>query len=897
MAMKVTRRSRPVRARRFRTLLIPAVATIVCSASIALLPTLPTLPPVAAEAATAAPTVTASLVQNIATATLSTPLPDPAGITYVAGRDHLLLSDSEVDETPVFQGANIVETTRTGGVVDRWSTIGYTKEAAGIGNNPSNSHVFVSDDDQFRVHEIGAGTDGRYGTADDIRTSISTAAFGSTDPEDVTYYPPTGELFVLDGADNDVHRVSPGPNGVFDGVAPTGDDTATEFDVQRYGAEDPEGIGYHPGRGTLVVVDSTSDRIYELNRDLVLVSEIDIAVTDQRFAAGIAVAPASDDPARYDFYVVDRGVDNDADPNENDGRLYELRADLPPIGNLAPVVDAGRDAPVEVATPIDLSVAVRDDGLPNPATVQWTRVSGPGAVAFSTPGESQTSATFVTPGSYVLRATASDGELTGSDDVSITVVARGAPRPLDTPVAKAFDDVEQRPTGYADWLGSTLNIPRAGTTSQTIGIRFDGLGVPENATITEAWIQFRSNGSNSAATSVQVRGIAADDTPTFTTSSTTVSSRPRTSAEVTWAPPAWSSGQSGAAQRTPDLRTVAQEIVGRPGWRQGNALAFVMTGTGERRASSHDGAVAPVLHLAYTVPQQQDDPPTAAFTSDCTVLSCTFDGAASTDEEGPLASLQWSFSDGGSATGTVANRTFGAPGTYDVTLVVTDSAGQTATVTHQVSVADSTPIGFRAAARSNANTASPALTVPASVRDGDALLLHATVNVTTTTVTPPVGWTEVADFVTGSARTLLWQRVATSTDAGSRVVLQMNRYAKVALQLAAYTGTSRTTPVAVVATRGDASNTFNHSTPTVAVAGVGRWVVSFWADKSSTTTDWAPPGGLTARDETIGSGGGHIDALIADSGSAVPAGATPVLTATTDASSRAGMITVVLQPN
>jgi hypothetical protein len=556
----------------------------------------------AQPAEAAVPTVNATLVRTVATSALSTALPDPAGITYLPDRDHFLISDSEVDETPVFKNANIIETTRAGVVVDRGVTTAYSKEPAGIGYNPSNAHVYTSDDDQFQVHEIAAGTDNRYGTADDPHTAFSTAAFGSTDPEDVTYFPPTGELFVLDGADNDVHRVGAGPNGRFDGVPPTGDDLATEFDVQRYGAEDPEGIGYDPARGTLMVVDSTSDSVYELNRELMLIDRINIAASNQVFAAGITVAPATDNPSRYDLYIVDRGVDNDTDPNENDGRMYELRADLPPITNLAPVVDAGRDAPVEVGAALDLSASVRDDGLPGPSTtVAWSTVSGPGTVTFSAPTSEQTTAQFSATGTYVVRATASDGALTGSDDLTVTVVAVGAPLPLDTPVAKAFDDVEQRPTGYTDWLGATLNIPRAGSTAQTIGLRFAGLAVPRGATISEAWVQFRASGSTSGTTSVQVSGIAQDNTATFTTSPTTVSSRPRTQAAITWAPPAWTSGQAGAAQRTSSLRSIVQEVVNRPGWRSGNALAFVMTGTGERRASSHDGTTAPVLHLAYTL--------------------------------------------------------------------------------------------------------------------------------------------------------------------------------------------------------------------------------------------------------------------------------------------------------
>ncbi len=776
------------------------------------------------SAATAAvPTTVATLVRTVATSTLSPPLPDPAGIVYLADRDSFLISDSEVDETPIFQQANVLETTRRGAVLDRGLTMPDTKEAAGIGHNPSNGHAFISDDDQFRIHEFDPGTDGRYGTSDDTRTSFSTAAFGSTDPEDVAYFPPTGELFVLDGADNDVHRVSPGPNGRFDGVAPTGDDTTTELDIQVYGAEDPEGIGFHPDRGTLVVVDSTSQAVYELNRELMLVSRVDISASGQVFAAGITVAPATDDPSRQDLYVVDRGVDNDVDPKENDGRLLELRVDLPPIVNLAPVVDAGRDAPVVVGQPLDLRATARDDGRPGPSTtLVWSKVSGPGSVTFGAATSSATTARFSATGSYVVRATSSDGTLAGVDDLTVTVVAAGAPLPLDTPVAKAFDDVEQRSTGYADWLGNNLNIPNAGTTSQTIGLRFDDLAVPAGATVTEAWVQFRASGSNSGATSIKVTAIAEDDTPTFTTSSTTVSSRARTQASATWAPPAWKNGESTAAQRTSDLRAVVQEVVRRPGWRPGNALALVMTGSGERRASSHDGVASPVLHLAYTTSGAQPPPPPPP-------------------------------------------------------------------------PPPSAAIAFRGAASALTNATSASLTTPAAVQAGDAMLLFATVNDAAATVATPAGWTQVSSFVTHSHRTLLWQRVAAASDAGKTVTVGLSGFAKVALQLAAYANTSTTAPVAVVTTASQSVGSTSHTTPTASVAGDGQWLVSYWADKSSATTDWRAPAGVVVRDESIGTGGGRIGALLADSGAPVAAGTRGGLTATTDATSRASTMTVVLQ--
>lgn len=53
----------------------------------------------------------------------------------------------------------------------------------------------------------------------------------------------------------------------------------------------------------------------------------------------------------------------------------------------------------------------------------------------------------------------------------------------------------------------------------------------------------------------------------------------------------------------------------------------------------------------------------------------TFDGRASRDPDGTIASYAWSFSDGGSAAGPVVTHAFRRPGRYTVTLTVTDDSG------------------------------------------------------------------------------------------------------------------------------------------------------------------------------------------------------------------------------
>lgn len=69
-----------------------------------------------------------------------------------------------------------------------------------------------------------------------------------------------------------------------------------------------------------------------------------------------------------------------------------------------------------------LSGEVADDGEPGSTlSALWSRVSGPGTVTFEGGNSAQTTASFSEVGDYVLRLTASDGALTSSDDLTVTV--------------------------------------------------------------------------------------------------------------------------------------------------------------------------------------------------------------------------------------------------------------------------------------------------------------------------------------------------------------------------------------------------------------------------------------------------------------------------------------------
>lgn len=89
----------------------------------------------------------------------------------------------------------------------------------------------------------------------------------------------------------------------------------------------------------------------------------------------------------------------------------------------------------------------------------------------------------------------------------------------------------------------------------------------------------------------------------------------------------------------------------------------------------------------------QNQTPTAAFTSSTDALSATVNGSNSTDPDGTIASYDWQFGDGGTATGaTPAAHTYATAGTYNVTLTVTDNAGATNAITQPVTVSAVVPV-------------------------------------------------------------------------------------------------------------------------------------------------------------------------------------------------------------
>jgi PKD repeat protein len=81
------------------------------------------------------------------------------------------------------------------------------------------------------------------------------------------------------------------------------------------------------------------------------------------------------------------------------------------------------------------------------------------------------------------------------------------------------------------------------------------------------------------------------------------------------------------------------------------------------------------------------EPPVAVITLVSQVdLTVAVSGSLSTDADGTIASYDWDFGDGMSATGVNAVHTYGADGTYTIALTVTDNDGLTDSADAQVTV-------------------------------------------------------------------------------------------------------------------------------------------------------------------------------------------------------------------
>lgn len=264
--------------------------------------------------------------------------------------------------------------------------------------------------------------------------------------------------------------------------------------------------------------------------------------------------------------------------------------------------------------------------------------------------------------------------------------------------------------------------------------------------------------------------------------------------------------------------------------------------------------------------------PEVTFTPSCAQLSCSFDSTA-TDSDGSIAAYSWDFGDGGTSDVADPSHTYAAAGTYAVTLTVTDNDGATRSATADVAVS-AAGVQHIATTSTNGNRARPEVVVPNGVQPGDLMLLTLTVNNSSTSVTPPSGWTQVGDFRPRDNQSMVFSRTATAGDAGSTVAVPLSTISKTDLSLASYRSrTGGELQVLTSASSFDPASALTHQSPTVQNPRSDALLVTYFSRKAGSTAAWQSVAGQTIRSNNTGVGGGNVAAVVADSDVTVGVGA------------------------
>jgi FtsP/CotA-like multicopper oxidase with cupredoxin domain len=137
----------------------------------------------------------------------------------------------------------------------------------------------------------------------------------------------------------------------------------------------------------------------------------------------ITSIPPTVRPLRFPLFSRQLHLSNDrAAPG---GMLTFIDVVVPGGANQPPVVDVGPDkiiSPNTLPAVTSLSATVTDDGRPSDnVSTTWTKQSGPGSVTFGDASAGNTTATVSVPGTYVLRVTADDGDLSAFDEITVTI--------------------------------------------------------------------------------------------------------------------------------------------------------------------------------------------------------------------------------------------------------------------------------------------------------------------------------------------------------------------------------------------------------------------------------------------------------------------------------------------
>lgn len=181
---------------------------------------------------------------------------------------------------------------------------------------------------------------------------------------------------------------------------------------------------------------------------------------------------------------------------------------------------------------------------------------------------------------------------------------------MEIPISDGVDDVELLDNGRVYTGSGDIEMTFGQYPNEhheKVGLAFRSIGLKQGIQVAHAEIQFTATASDNELVELEISAVAVDSFVDWETHGTSMplgngdpSRDPTTGRDssgdailmtdppfgindvtdaVTWLPRPWSKGQSGRAQATTELKDVINAIVGRPNWREGNDMGFIIAHT------------------------------------------------------------------------------------------------------------------------------------------------------------------------------------------------------------------------------------------------------------------------------------------------------------------------------
>jgi len=173
-------------------------------------------------------------------------------------------------------------------------------------------------------------------------------------------------------------------------------------------------------------------------------------------------------------------------------------------------------------------------------------------------------------------------------------------------VGSGADDVGRRLTG--DYYGNTDQNIFAGRYSSSYkqygsGVRFTGITINHGDSIVSAVLT--GTGANLVGTGTAysyLSALDADDAPTWPATAAEFDAlfSAHTTARVSWVIPSW---PTAITRTSPEIASVIQEVIDRPGWESGNALSLFWEDFDDRTSTDNLRVIASFDSSSFDPPE------------------------------------------------------------------------------------------------------------------------------------------------------------------------------------------------------------------------------------------------------------------------------------------------------